>query len=496
MAQETELKLALSPEQTLHLRHSVFLRGFKPRRQLLESVYYDTPDFDLFRQGVALRVRRVGRRWIQTVKAEAASLGALSSRPEWEVRVTSVQPEIGRLPELVQAYFPDRVVAGLVPCFNTRFERISWQLDMSDSRLELALDRGEIRAGHRRLALCEVEIELMSGQPASLFDLAEQLAEVVAFQLEPRSKAERGYALAGAFEPVPVKLRPARIIMEQPPGEVWQAMAAAAVAQLSANVPGVRASDDVEYVHQARVAIRRLLVASWLAKTIGLRRPKWRRSVGRLMDRLAPAREWDVFVTELLPSLQSISPAVRDELLKLATQAQHKARAKAREAMASPDFIALMLIIGRNLVVPCEAVGTTRRWANAALDRQLKRLKQLGKNVDQLDAKGRHRLRIAAKKLRYVADAFAPLYGPHVVDFIGRLCVLQDKLGAANDSVMAQQLFAELKLKRQQAETVRIEFERALQEQVTVREQGIAESWQGLLATPPFWRKPKKPRLA
>lgn len=82
MAQEIELKLALSPDQVSRLKQSAPLLGLKPHRRMLESVYYDTPDFALFKQGVALRVRKVGRRWIQTVKAESASLGALSSRPE------------------------------------------------------------------------------------------------------------------------------------------------------------------------------------------------------------------------------------------------------------------------------------------------------------------------------------------------------------------------------------------------------------------------------
>lgn len=489
MAQEIELKLALSPEQVARFKQSALLLGLKPHRRMLESVYFDTPDFALFKQGVALRVRKAGRRWIQTVKAESASVGALSSRPEWEVDVAGDKPEIARLPEAAQSYFPAELAARLKPCFSTRFERTTWLIEDASGAMELALDSGEIRAGRRRVALSEVEIELISGEPDGLFDLAERLAEEVIFQLEPRSKAERGYALAGAYKPAPAKAKPPKIGDVDSPGEVWQAVAAAALAQLSANVPGVLASDDAEYVHQMRVAIRRLLAVAGLAKAIGLPRQAWRRDLSELMDELADAREWDVFVGELLPGLDNLSEAARAEFSGPARRRQTRARGKARAALCSAAFVSLILAMGRDLSTPREAKGSTRHWAGAALDRRLKRLKKSGKGFEQLDAQGRHRVRIAAKKLRYVADALSPLYGDKAIGYIEHLSRLQDKLGAANDGAIALRQFAELKMKGPQADAFRVEFERALQEQLVARERGIVESWQDLLAAPSFWRE-------
>ena len=493
MAQEIELKLVLSPDQVSRLKQSAPLLGLKPQRRMLESVYYDTPDFALFKQGVALRVRKAGRRWIQTVKAESASLGALSSRPEWEVDVAGGKPEISRLPEAAQAFFPAELRARLKPCFSTRFERTAWLIEDASGAMELALDSGEIRAGRRRVALSEVEIELISGKPEGLFDLAERLSGSVAFQLEPRSKAERGYALAGAYKPAPAKARPPKIAAGDSSGDIWRAMAAAALAQLSANVPGVSASDDVEYVHQMRVAIRRLLAVAGLAKAMGLPRPNWRRGLSDLMDELAAAREWDVFAVELLPSLEGLSDTARAELSGPARRRQVRERGKARAALRSPGFVSLMLAMGRDLAMPGEAKGSSRRWAETVLDRRYKRLRKLGKGFERLDAKGRHRVRIAAKKLRYVADALSPLYGDKAMGYIEQLSRLQDKLGAANDGAIALRQFAELKMKGPRADTVRVEFERALGQQLVVREQGIVEGWRELLAAPPFWREPSTP---
>lgn len=492
MAEEIELKLAVTATEALRLRRSPLLAGRRPVRHRLHSIYYDTPDFRLLRQGVALRVRRVGRRWIQTVKAEAQSVGALTTRPEWEVRVASAQPDIARLPEPARAFFPADIAAALKPCFSTRFERSTWVLDDAGNSLELALDRGEIEAGRACLPISEVEFELRSGSPDYLFEIAEQLAQTVAFGLEPRSKAERGYGLAGAFAPMPVKAKAPALRRGGNPGQVWQAMAAAALAQFAANVPGLLNDDEPEYLHQARVAIRRLLAVTGLAKTIGVARPRWRRDLRQLLVALAPAREWDVLVTELLPALASMTASRREALQRRAAKARDQARAEARAAVRSPDCARLVLAIGRDLSVPLEAEGKVRQWARTLLDRRLRRLKRLGKGFATLDARGRHRVRIAAKKLRYGADAFAPLYGAEAVAYLDRLSALQDKLGAANDAVMALQLLDGLRLRGESGAAMRTDFERALQAYAQAHMQGLEASWDGLLGMPPFWRKAAK----
>ncbi|TCS69236.1 inorganic triphosphatase YgiF [Sulfuritortus calidifontis] len=494
MADEIELKLAVTAAEALRLKRSPMLAGVRPVRRLLYSIYYDTPEFDLLGQGVALRVRRVGRRWIQTVKAEAQSVGALTTRPEWEVQVASGQPDIARLPEPARAYFPAEVVAALKPCFSTRFERTAWLLEEAGNSLELALDRGEIEAGRSRLPIAEVEFELRAGSPDCLFEVAGRLAKTVAFGLEPRSKAERGYALAGAFKPMPVKAKAPVLGRDDDPGRAWQAMAAAALAQFSANVPGLLSDDEPEFVHQARVAIRRLLAVSGMAKTLDLPRPRWRSDLRQLLAALAPAREWDVLVTELLPELKSMAAAQGEALRVRAVRLQERARAEAREAVRSPDCVRLVLAIGRDLSAPVEAKGKIRSWARTLLDRRLRRLKRLGRDFEALDAKGRHRVRIAAKKLRYTADALAPVYGAAAVPYLDQLSALQDKLGAANDAVMAMQLIDELGLKGEQGAAVREVFERALQVRTQAHARGLGTSWHDFVETPPFWHKAAKQR--
>ena len=84
----------------------------------------------------------------------------------------------------------------LAPVFTTRVERVVRIVHVGEAVIEAALDRGELSADGRRAPVCELELELKSGQPPALFDLARQLAKRVPLRLSLISKAERGYGLA------------------------------------------------------------------------------------------------------------------------------------------------------------------------------------------------------------------------------------------------------------------------------------------------------------
>ncbi|MFA5495731.1 MAG: CYTH domain-containing protein, partial [Porticoccaceae bacterium] len=86
MGTETELKLHLSRTALPALRrHPVLAAALRDgNARTLDNTYYDTPGLALRKNGIALRTRRHGRRWWQTVKRAAPATGGLSARPEWE----------------------------------------------------------------------------------------------------------------------------------------------------------------------------------------------------------------------------------------------------------------------------------------------------------------------------------------------------------------------------------------------------------------------------
>ena len=85
MSNEIELKLAL-PEDALPLlqRQSLLRRAVSRKTEQLVNLYYDTPALALHQRGIALRLRKQGRIWLQTVKCAGSSSAGLSTRPEWE----------------------------------------------------------------------------------------------------------------------------------------------------------------------------------------------------------------------------------------------------------------------------------------------------------------------------------------------------------------------------------------------------------------------------
>jgi triphosphatase len=174
---EIELKLALPPQQAEAFLRRMARRRSVPVRQELLTRYFDTPDFVLSAQGVALRVRRVGRRWLQTLKTEGARHGGLSQRAEYEMAITRGTPDWSRFPPDALAYVADPLRDRIVPVFETRFHRTAWLLKgKGGAEIEVALDVGAVHAGRCGQPICEVELELKAGQPDALFELAQSWA--------------------------------------------------------------------------------------------------------------------------------------------------------------------------------------------------------------------------------------------------------------------------------------------------------------------------------
>lgn len=489
MGMEIELKLALASGDVPKLRRHSLLKGVRSTRSALYSIYFDTPGFDLFRRGVAFRLRRVGYHWVQTVKVAARASGALSSRPEWEVQITGNQPDLAVLPAEARSHIED-VMDRLVPCFETEFRRTTWLLDRDGDSVEVALDQGEIRAGEQSLPISEIELELKSGDSAALFQVAELLLEAVRLGLEPRSKAQRGYTLAGALEAKPCKAICPDIDRRLPAGEAWRRMVLAALTQFSANVPGfLENGQDPEYVHQLRVAVRRLRALLGLGRQAGLEPPSWRDDFKWLMGELSPARDWDVLVTETLPRVRSglAAPEALDILMADAQAARDQSNGRVRQALTSRRLVSAVLAAEAGLMHGHVDGVEAMVWARDALERRYKQFRKAGKGFAELDAAERHRLRIAAKRLRYVIDGFLPLYGAKAGRYLAKIVRLQDVLGVANDMVIAHDLLAGLAKGRSAVQAAGI-VEGYLACEARQRGEALAEVAAAALKAKPFWR--------
>src|SRR5829696_6672394 len=205
---ETELKLRLDPNDIERLRQAPLLVATESSRTGVDNVYFDTADLLLHRNRMALRLRHIDGRWLQTLKTANGSGGPLSQRGEWEThaRVLRGQGRVDRRrfgeTPLSKLFAAQKAPPALRPLFHTRFQRTRWILQRPGATIEVALDVGEItRVGARQDVpdrICELELELKQGEPGVLLDTALELLGLIRdapLALVPvaRSKAERGY---------------------------------------------------------------------------------------------------------------------------------------------------------------------------------------------------------------------------------------------------------------------------------------------------------------
>ncbi|TBU92627.1 inorganic triphosphatase [Stutzerimonas kirkiae] len=232
MNKETEIKLRASRETLAALQEHPLLKkrnksGWQ-RRELFNQ-YYDTPARELAEARVALRLRRDGEDYIQTLKSRGQSVAGLSSRNEWDWAVGKPRLDLKKLDDQC---WPASLAAldkkSLKPIFSTDFVRhkadIAWGRGKARVVIEAALDLGEVKAQRQREEICELELELRQGEPEALLELAIELARDVPLMPCDISKAERGYRLfdAGSYA---VTLPAATLQAETPLDDAFAALA-------------------------------------------------------------------------------------------------------------------------------------------------------------------------------------------------------------------------------------------------------------------------------
>jgi inorganic triphosphatase YgiF len=449
---ETELKLRVSPRR--RGKALAALRAIagsrRPSMQRLAATYYDTPGLELRQQRIALRVRREGRRWVQTVKGGGSAVSGVHQRSEIETPLAGRVPDLSRLPRhlLTRILLRHDAGATLVPVFETEIERTLFRLEPAPRVVvEAALDCGVLRSGRRREAVCEIELELKSGPVMALFVLARQLAARLPLALEHRSKAERGYALhLGAIAP-PQKALPVPLKPGMTAGQAFRTIAFSALAQVQANEHGAANADDPEYLHQMRVGLRRLRALLRLFREpLAGQAQSHADALRDIAAALGTAREWDVLVNETLPAVPDRFVPAR--LLAVCQQARSAARSLAKKSIKTITYNDSMRELGQWLVEPGVRSGAAWQAPAAAVAAGIladayARVRKRGRRLAMRTPAELHRLRIAVKRLRYAVEFFADLFQVKAMERQRRLLSdLQDILGCINDAAAVEGLFA------------------------------------------------------
>lgn len=441
--QELELKLELTPESADRLAKLALLRRKRCTRSLQESIYFDAPGHPLHAQGISLRVRRCGETFTQTIKRGSAAAG-LFQRDEWEQRVEGFEPELRDLE--ATPFRKIRPLFGeLEPVVRIEVERSIWLLDRNGSQIELALDRGMVRAGHRQAPIVELELELKSGEAAALFDIARRIGKTIPLRLSALSKADRGFRLASGDDGKAQKASTPRLTADLPVSRAFTAIVMECIRHFRLNEPLI--AHTPEALHQARVSMRRLRAALSLFR--GVIRddeyPRFRDDLRSLSGTLGNARNLDVFIERYGPCLSEADGA------KL-----QKERINAYEAVVaafnSPIVIAHFLDLvawahigeWRNSQ---KAGRTIKRFARKRLGKFWAKARAGGSRLLELTEEERHHFRIDLKKLRYDVEFLGSLFDDSKVrEFTKAIEQMQEMLGDLNDQVTAREITATLSL--------------------------------------------------
>jgi len=467
-AQEIEIKFSVPADLLPKLQRQLSAKPVHAGRpKTLVSVYFDTNKLKLHKRGLSLRVRRNGKRRVQTVKADDGQ--PLGTRAEWERAIASdvPQPQAARGTPVEKMLRKKKLRNAIKPVFETRVTRTTYPIKAGDSLIEIAVDRGEIDAADASAALSEVELELKRGMPADLFRLAKSIAHQAPLELSFASKAERGYRLVAGEELAPVKAAPVALAPALTVREAFQAIARACLRQLVENVPVLRQGDP-EGLHQARVALRRLRAAvSLFGDVLGdpqtgtiKRELKW------ITNELAPARDMDVLTARAERTGEQAPLSGTDEsigvpaLSKQLEQKRRRAFRRARAALASTRFRVLLIdlagwieigewLTAKDPRLELEGKRPIAQFASEQLERRRKKILKRGRKLRELDPLRRHKLRIQVKKTRYAAEFFVGAFPGRKAQrrckqLIEGLEPLQDCLGELNDIAVERKLTAKL----------------------------------------------------
>lgn len=477
-----ELELRLPPDDAARLpRLPMLATAARLRSQAVRIVWHDTPDASLAGQGLTLAEERGGWRLERLVPgAEPWPPGAPPPVEDRAPTIAALRPGV-----------PAGVTA--VAAFAGR--RSGHSIETEHGPVTLWVWRGALRAVEAEHAACRV---VLSGADSGVRAVALAMAEMLPVEVPRATLAAEGLSAARGTKLPPRQSGAPAVPHHVPAGDAFAVVVGHLADVILHHAPAAARDDEgTEPVHQMRVAVRRLRSSISMFRQ-ALECPELTaaaQDLKALGARLAPTRDWDVFLGETAPDVAAAFSS-EDRLTRLlqAAQRQRKAcHAALRAYLEGPEFrrlgIELAWLAGARSWQPPiggdDEAASLSGFAAGLLDKRLRKLLAAGEQIESLDAAGLHGVRLRAKRLRYAAEVFEALYpGKAAGRFIKRLATLQDRLGLMNDGTTASTLLAELGSRHAFAAGLVLGFIGAGTIELRPR---TLRSWDRFCRTPPFW---------
>ena len=446
---ELELKFEVPPQTLRSLQSEFGRRGARSLR--MQACYFDTPDGLLARNGMSLRLRKEGRRWVQTLKAQGNSVVnrlehnvalrvAAGSRPALDpARHNGSEAGVSLHRALAGAD-----TGGLLERYATDFLRRVCVLETPDGSVEAALDLGAIRAGKRESPICELELEFKSGDPHALFELAKTWGNYGGMWLNTRSKSARGALLAQGCEHGPAELASSPEFQDGASGNaLLRAVMRSALDQVLANASETASGSTCdETIHQLRVGLRRLRTALRDLGPLGEGvDPAWETSLSRTFSLLGEVRDNESVALAVRPLLEK---AAAPKLQWDAAGTQVDPGAAVRDAGFQATLLDLLGFALRPDADSAPGIPSAqvRQKVIEHLGGLHAHIVRAGKHFEELAPEVQHKVRKRLKRLRYLAEFVQAMWGKKAVDrYLKQLRPAQDALGHHHDVAVAAENF-------------------------------------------------------
>lgn len=419
----------------------------------ISDTYLDTDDWRLHRAGYALRIRRKKgeRRAEATMKLLASENGkpGLRSRREISEVLDGVSLEA-----LGDASGPvggrARSISGqkaLRQIFEVNTRRSTYELVLDGAGVgEIALDETSIPVenGGKPAILRRVEVEVEPEELSRLEPFVERLRDACRLSPATASKYEAGLFARGLTPPEPPEFGPTGVDDSLTAGELAFRVLREQFVVFLVHEPGARIGDDLEELHDMRVATRRMRAAMKIfEEPLPARAQKFRDELKWVAGALGEVRDLDVQLEQLEGWISAAAPEDREPLGALRTLLEER-RGKARKAMLRTldsrryaDFVGSFGEFLRR--GPSRRSPAARRpILEAAPDlvrRPYKKVRKLGDTLtEESSGEEYHELRKKGKRLRYALEFLSDIYGDPAEELIKSLKQFQDVLGDHQDA--------------------------------------------------------------
>jgi len=428
----------------------------EPRSTLkIFDTYFDTDDWRIHRAGFALRIRSEDGKSEATLKSLRSNSTEMADRRELSETLESTESEsiarskgpVGTRVHAVSGAHP------LQPLFEVHTSRQLYAVHAANDEKplgEIALDETVISRPHGQpqTSIQRVEVEALTDAHESLQTLVKALRTGCSLEAASDTKFSQGLRSVGLAPAPPPELAPTAVNASMQIDEVALANLRRYLSAWDLHEPGARLGDDPEELHDLRVAGRRLdailrQFRAYLPASLVRIRP----TLKKVLRALGEARDLDVALLELDAFARELSEADQANLEALQEHLRSE-RARARTRMLSLlDSSAVQKDLGQlrlELAAPSSANEVPGAPALEVVPQLIRtRYKKVRKGANALTPgspmDSYHAVRGSVKKLRYVLESVAVIFGKPASGMVRSLRRWQEKLGTQQDADVAGQ---------------------------------------------------------